>query len=66
MSSAAADLTSRVCFLEFVTKAPKFTGSDKLVGRSLRSTKYCSVVCDLNIDGECFKSISGGARVNER
>ena len=58
MSSAAANLASRVYLLEFVTKAPKFMWSDKLVGRGLLAREYCSVFRDLDINGECFESVS--------
>jgi len=44
MSNAAANLASSVCLLEFMTKAPKFMWSDKLVGRGLLAREYCSAI----------------------
>ena len=66
MFSAAADLTSSVYLFEFVTKAPKFMQSDELVGCGLCAREYCSVFRDLDVDGECFESVSRRAGVNKR
>ena len=65
MSSAAADLASSVCLLEFMTKAPEFMWSNKLVGSGLLATEYCSVFRDLDVDSECFESVSSRAGIDK-
>ena len=65
MSSAAADPASSVCLLEFMTKTLEFMWSDKLVGRGILATEYCSVFRDLNVDSEFFESVSIRAGVDK-
>ena len=65
MSSAAADLASSVYLLKFMTKTPEFMWPNKLLGRGLFATEYCSVFRDLDVDGECFESVSSRAGVDK-
>jgi hypothetical protein len=49
-----------------MTKALEFIWSNKHVGRGLLATEYCGVFRDLDMDCECFESVSSRARVNIR
>ena len=58
MFSAAANLTSSVYLLEFMIKVFKFMWFDKLVSRGLLAREYFTVFRDLDVNVECFESVS--------
>lgn len=66
MACAAVDLGGSVHLFEFVIEAPEFMWLDELMGRSLNAREDCSVLCDLDVESKCFKSVSRRAGVDER
>ncbi len=66
MACAAVDLSGSIHLFEFVTEAPELMWLDNLVGRSLHAREDCGVFRDLDVENECFESVSRRAGVDER
>lgn len=65
MSGAAVDLTSSICFFEFMAKPSEFSGPDVFHTFGIVSAEDRGVVGHLHLDGERFQAVSAGVRVDE-